>query len=36
VLRQHSTVFAGRKVAALISGGNLDDPSMLLPAWNTR
>jgi len=36
VLRQHQEVFSGRKVAALISGGNLDDPSLLLPAWNTR
>ncbi|MFM7056662.1 MAG: threonine/serine dehydratase, partial [Planctomycetota bacterium] len=36
VLRQHSQVFSGRRVVALISGGNLDDPAMLLPAWNQR
>lgn len=34
VLQQHPAVFSGRKVAALISGGNLDDPSLLMPAWN--
>lgn len=33
VLRQHSGVFAGRRVVALISGGNLDDPALLMPAW---
>ena len=34
VLQQHSAVFSGQKVAALISGGNLDDPQLLKPAWN--
>jgi len=36
VLRQHSQLFSGRKVVALISGGNLDDPALLVPAWNSR
>lgn len=29
VLLQHSTVFSGRKVVAIISGGNLDDPQLI-------
>ncbi len=36
VLQQHSRVFSGRRVAALISGGNLDDPALLRPAWSLQ
>lgn len=29
VIQQHSEIFAGRNVVALISGGNLDDPALI-------